>query len=459
MLRKIRIILAALMLIGITLLFVGIGHQWWGWMAKLQFLPSCLALNVGVIVGITLITLVLGRVYCSVICPMGVFQDLVLWLRRRIGPKKKFAFNPERKWVRYIVLALFVAAIVAGIQVFIALLAPYSAYGRIVRSIAGIGSGSTAWVVTAVAGVTLVAIFLCAWCWGRAYCNTVCPVGTVLSLFSRFAMFRVTIDPDKCRHCHGCEKECKASCIDSASQTIDYSRCVSCFDCIKDCKFGAINYTCTWGGKKAAATEAAAPAKEGADAGRRAFVAGSAFLLGAAALNAQNQGGLAVVLPKQDPGRSERLVPFGSGSVAGFYAHCTACQLCISACPNHVLRPSTDLGHLMQPQMGYEDGYCRPECTACSQVCPAGAIVPVKREEKFGIKIGTAVVDAGLCIGCGNCTRHCPTGAVTMIEKDGKAIPVVAEAQCIGCGACEYLCPTRPISAIHVNGISVHQKH
>ena len=447
------------MLIGITLLLVGIGQSWWGWMAKLQFLPSCLALNVGVIVGITLITLVLGRVYCSVICPMGVFQDLVIWLRRKLGGKhkKRFLFTPERKWVRYAVLALFVVAIIAGIQVFIALLAPYSAYGRIVRSFAGIGSGNTAWVVTAVAGVTLVAIFLCAWFWGRAYCNTVCPVGTVLSLFSRFSMFRMSIDPEACKHCHGCEKTCKAFCIDSAHQAIDYSRCVTCFDCIQDCKFGAIHYRFAWGKKQ----PAAAPAEkaEKADTGRRAFVAGSAFLIGAAALNAQNQGGLAPVLPKQDPGRSERLVPFGSGSVESFYAHCTACQLCISACPNHVLRPSTDLAHLMQPQMGYENGYCRPECTACSQVCPAGAIVPVKREEKFGIKIGTAVVDAGLCIGCGNCTRHCPTGAVTLIDKDGKSLPVVAEAQCIGCGACEYLCPTRPVSAIRVNGISVHQKH
>ena len=85
MLRKIRIALAAVFLVGITLLFLGIGHGWWGWMAKLQFLPSALALNLAVILGILLLTFVFGRIYCSVICPMGVFQDLVLWIRRTGG--------------------------------------------------------------------------------------------------------------------------------------------------------------------------------------------------------------------------------------------------------------------------------------------------------------------------------------------------------------------------------------
>jgi len=125
------------------------------------------------------------------------------------------------------------------------------------------------------------------------------------------------------------------------------------------------------------------------------------------------------------------------------------------------------LDRLMQPEMGYEDGYCRPECTKCSQVCPAGAILPISSEEKTAVHIGTATVDRSLCVvekdgvSCGNCARHCPVGAIRMVrldpdDPDSLRIPSVDESRCIGCGACEYLCPSRPYSAIHVNGLQVH---
>lgn len=510
MLRKIRIILACVFFIGITLLFVGTGHQWWGWMAKLQFLPSCIALNVAVIAGITLLTLIFGRIYCSVICPLGVFQDSVNWLSaKRKGKKRRFTFHKEHKVARYAVLGALVASIIAGCQIFTAVIAPYSAYGRMVRSIAGLAAGdSMAWPLLAVAGVTLVMIFLCAWLWGREYCNTVCPVGTVLSLFSRFALFRPVIDSGKCVGCHGCEKKCKASCIDSATQTIDYSRCLDCFDCISDCKAGAIKYRFAYGAHRSAgvgtkghaapgteeggpqakhsggAGEAGSPGADTgtADKGRRNFIA-TTTILGSAALSAATgidafaqddpddeevkhlDGGLAEILPKKDPERTERLVPPGAGSIKDFYSRCTGCQLCVSACPNGVLRPSTDIRHILQPKMGFDRGYCRPECTSCSEVCPTGAILPITREQKTTIHIGTAKVNLELCITveddveCGNCARHCPTGAIRMVKADGykHQIPTIAEDICIGCGACENLCPSRPISAITVNGLSEHR--
>lgn len=468
MLRKIRIAAAALFFAGITLLFVGIGHQWWGWMAKLQFLPSCMALNFAAIAFVLLLTLVFGRIYCSVICPMGVFQDLVIRVHKLLSPKgrkPKRHFVKEPRIVRYGVLALVIVTALTFSQLLLTVLAPYSAYGRMVRSIVGLSRGeSLAPALLITAAATLVVICVCAWIWGRGWCNTVCPVGSVLGLVSRFSLFKVSIDQSQCVSCRKCEKGCKSSCIDIDTHTIDHSRCVDCFDCMGSCPKGGIKFRFSLPHKAKTG-----PVTESVDKGRRAFMATTALVGSSLALGAQNKrldGGLADVIDKTSPERAERLVPFGAESVKDFYDRCTACQLCVSNCPNGVLRPSTDIGHFLQPQMGYEKGWCRPECTTCSQVCPAGAIRPLKAEEKLTHKIGTAKVNLSLCLaakdeaGCGNCSRHCPVGAVRMVKTDGyhRSIPVVAEAQCIGCGACEYLCPARPISAITVDGISVHIK-
>lgn len=468
MLRKIRIAAAALFFAGITLLFAGIGHQWWGWMAKLQFLPSCMALNFAAIAFVLLLTLVFGRIYCSVICPMGVFQDLVIRVRKLLSPKgrkPKRHFVKEPRIVRYGVLALVIVTALTFSQLLLTVLAPYSAYGRMVRSIVGLSRGeSLAPALLITAAATLVVICVCAWIWGRGWCNTVCPVGSVLGLVSRFSLFKVSIDQSQCVSCRKCEKGCKSSCIDIDTHTIDHSRCVDCFDCMGSCPKGGIKFRFSLPRKAKTG-----PVTESVDKGRRAFMATTALVGSSLALGAQNKrldGGLADVIDKTSPERAERLVPFGAESVKDFYDRCTACQLCVSNCPNGVLRPSTDIGHFLQPQMGYEKGWCRPECTTCSQVCPAGAIRPLKAEEKLTHKIGTAKVNLSLCLaakdeaGCGNCSRHCPVGAVRMVKTDGyhRSIPVVAEAQCIGCGACEYLCPARPISAITVDGVSVHIK-
>ena len=201
-------------------------------------------------------------------------------------------------------------------------------------------------------------------------------------------------------------------------------------------------------------------------------MASTTAVLGAAALKGVKaraqavtkvDGGFATVLPKQTPPREVPLTPPGSRSVKHFYQHCTGCQLCVAECPNHVLRPSDSLGHLMQPEMGFEKGFCRPECTRCSELCPAGAIVKITREEKTEYHVGTARVNPDLCLmatgksSCGKCVQACPSGAVKFVTtEEGTRIPTVAEEVCTGCGACEFLCPVRPISAITVNGKHQH---
>ena len=462
MLRKLRITVAIIMILVITLLFVGVGygvHQWVGWAAKIQFLPALLALNFVVLAVLIILTLLFGRIYCSIICPLGIMQDIYSWLGGKFK-KNRFSYVKEHKWLRYTVCAIFVVCLIVGFAPVTTLLEPYSNYGRIVTSIymRNVTISIIAWVVMLILGVL-------AFLYGRAYCNSICPVGTILSFFSRFSLFRVRFNESKCKHCGLCEKNCKSRAIDSKVGKVDYSRCVVCGDCTAQCKFDALHYTSK---KTVSRTE---PSTIEPDQGRRSFLVGAALATGTAAMaqaEMKVDGGLAVITEKQAPKRQTPITPPGSVSAKHMQQHCTACQLCVSACPNHVLRPTTDLMHFMQPTMSYEVGYCRPECTRCSQVCPAGAIKPITKEEKTGIHVGHAVWIKDNCVvltdgvSCGNCARHCPTGAIQMVEYDHNGqtvmVPAVNESRCIGCGACENLCPSRPFSAIYVEGNIVHHK-
>lgn len=500
MLRKIRLTLAVVFFAIITLLFLdftGTIHAWFGWMAKIQFLPAVLALNVGIIVLLILLTLVFGRVYCSVICPMGVFQDVISWLSGQRKKKKyRFSYSPAKNILRYTVLTLFVIAVIAGIGSFVALLAPYSSYGRIANNLfAPIyqwGNNvfayfaeraesyafyeTSVWMKSlptfVIAVVTFIAIVVLAWRNGRTYCNTICPVGTVLGFLSRFALFRISIDTEKCNACGLCSRKCKAACIDGKRHTVDYSRCVACMDCLDTCKHGAISYR--WFKQEIQtknAEQTRSVDKEQINEARRSFLTATAILATATTLKAQEKkvdGGLAAIEDKKIPKRATPILPPGALSARDFARHCTACQLCVSVCPNEVLRPSTDLMELMQPEMSYERGYCRPECTKCGEVCPAGAIHPITAADKSATQIGHAVWIKKNCIPltdgveCGNCARHCPAGAIQMVpsdpqQEDSPKIPVVNTERCIGCGACENLCPARPFSAIYVEGHEMHR--
>ena len=114
-LKYIRIILASLMLAGITALLLdttGLLRHWLGWMPKVQLLPSILALNVIIVVSVLVVTLLIGRFYCAVVCPMGIFQDLFIWAHKLVfGKKRPYRYHKPANWLRYTVLILFIIAI------------------------------------------------------------------------------------------------------------------------------------------------------------------------------------------------------------------------------------------------------------------------------------------------------------------------------------------------------------
>ncbi|MGN0233744.1 MAG: 4Fe-4S binding protein [Bacteroidaceae bacterium] len=522
MLRKIRTTLAVVFWLLITWLlvdFTGVAQIYLGWMAQVQFLPAVLALNVGAILFVCALTLLLGRIYCSIICPLGVMQDAIARLRRK---KYKYQYSPARNTMRIVFLAVGAALLVLNVGWAAGLLMPYSTYGRIVGTFVaplykvinnGLASlaehyGSYAfysvdvWLKSipalVIAGLALLIVGVLAWRGGRTWCNTVCPVGTILGFLSRRSLYAPVIDTDRCNSCGLCARSCKSACIDSKSHSVDMSRCVMCGDCMDACHRDAIHLD-TRKGTSPCDSSSCSPVQKGGqgddkaqgsvDQSRRAVLTSTVLMASAALLHAEEKttdGGLAAIERKQKPQRKTLITPPGSLSIRHLRTHCTACQLCIDSCPNDVLRPSSSLDRLMQPEVSYERGYCRPECNRCSQVCPTSAIQPITVEERTAIQVGHAVWTRELCIPvrdgktCGLCARKCPAQAIQMVplqqgvHRDGwrwldadnqeipreKAllIPVVDEEKCIGCGACENLCPSNPVSAICVEGHEVHRE-
>lgn len=482
MLRKVRIALASVFFVGITLLFLdftGVLHLYLGWMAKLQLLPAVLSLNVAVVLFFVVVTLLVGRTYCSVVCPMGVMQDVFIWLGGR-WKKNRFHYTKGWPWLRVAMLVVFVLLMVLGLNGLAILIAPYSAYGRIATNLFqpvylwinnlcayfAERAGSYAFysvdvwvksgVTLAVAAVTFVVVGFVSFRWGRVWCNSVCPVGTVLGFLSRFSLMKPRIDTSKCNGCGKCARNCKAQCINPKEHTVDASRCVACFDCMENCSQKAISFS---RGK-------AVVKEEPVDGSRRKFVAATATVGAAMALQAQEKkvdGGLAAIIDKQLPERQVPLKPFGAKSLKNFSNRCTGCQLCVSECPQQVLRPSQKLSTLLQPEMAFDKGYCPPDCTRCSEVCPAGAIQKIDTAQKSAISIGHAVTVSQNCllgqgVECNACSRHCPAAAISVVSdaSTGHSRVVVNESRCLGCGACEYYCPVRPFSAIFVEGREVH---
>ncbi len=502
MLKILRIILAVVSLIAITALFVdftGTAAGVLSFLPAVQLVPALFALNLGAIAFVLVLTLLFGRLYCSIICPLGILQDIVAYARKWVTPKNKrrggiYRYAKAQTALRLGFLGAFVLAAVLGLTGVLAMsyagmLEPYSIFGRIAsqfitpasHALATQGAnvladhsiyiyaGSPApsafsWVLASIAATQLLLVLALAWWRGRIYCNAVCPVGTVLGTVSKYSLFKVSIDESKCISCGKCARFCKSQCIDSKNHAIDYSRCVACMDCIDKCSVDALGFRlATSAGKAPKAT----------DGSRRAFLATAGIVGGTLAVSATNKltdGGFAPLKPKQSNPDGAAPVPPGAISRKHLAANCTACQLCISACPAGILKPSLSPSGFMQPEMKFAEGYCQTTCTVCSDLCPANAITPIDLAAKSMTKIGTAIVTPSICLSatgaqsCGNCAANCPTDAITMVQhKNGNLRPAVDADACIGCGKCEYICPvgslesiTSNVAAIHVVGLDVH---
>jgi ferredoxin len=444
-------------------------------------------------VAVIVLTLLFGRVYCAMLCPLGVLMDLSARIAGRTGKKRKLSYQPGRTRLRVLAVIVCAAGLLAGTALPLAFLDPYSVFGKItaatLRPVLGwinhliaatkwinpVDVSPVAWVSAGVAAGLLGPVLVAAVFRGRLWCNTVCPVGAVLGFFSKRALFRLQISDSACIACSMCERVCPAQCIDFKNHTIDHSRCVMCLDCATSCRRSGITLTSKRKSEAQLplAKETPASAATGGTllqpnppvASRRLFLASALTIPAAALATGGNRPGPGGNLNQHN---KRAVLPPGAKSLAHFQSRCTACHLCVANCPDQVLRPSITrhgLAGFLQPYQDFSVSFCSYNCSNCSQICPTGAIQPITVEARRTVRTGTAEFFQDRCVvktkgtSCGACNEHCPTQAVHMVPwKNGITIPEVDPELCIGCGGCEFICPVRPDKAIIVNGLKVHER-
>jgi ferredoxin len=465
---------------------------WTSGFVALQLVPSLIELFTGLtltslgLVFVLLLTLLLGRVYCSTICPLGTLQDIVIRLTRWMMRKKWYRYKKAPLLVHYGLLAVSVLSAFAGSMMLVDLLEPFSNFGRILTNLADpivVLTNNVAAYILGRFGIfslyrvplihlqMVVLLYTLAFLafivylsaqHGRLFCNMFCPAGALLGLLSKLSLYKITIIEERCTDCGFCEMVCKANCIDSEAKKIDFHACVGCFNCIDSCPSVGLTFEGFWK-KKSVATP------EPVDAPRRAFL--GALVATSTAMIVPADSTKNVGAPNQvsfDESRWMPVAPPGSQSTDRFSNLCTACHLCISVCPTQVLSPSLfeyGLAGVLQPKMNYAGNYCNYDCVLCGQVCPSGAILPLEVAAKKEIQIGKASFVKDDCIvitkkkDCGACSEHCPTKAVKMVPYEQTLLlPELTNDICVGCGACEHACPTTPRRAIYIVANPVHLK-
>ncbi len=352
------------------------------------------------------LTLLLGRVYCSTICPLGLFQELLtLIFRRKMAVQKNHPY-------KYFLAALVLGTLIGGTACLVRFIDPYTLFGS---------AASGAWLGL----VLLVALAVLVWFKGRMFCANICPVGTALGLVSKHAFNQMYMEEDKCVSCGLCAAKCPTGSINFKAKSIDNETCIKCFRCLGVCKRNGIRF----------GSALQKPVKF--NPSRRKLLIGGAAM---AVLALSIKGG--ITLSKSIAAKVKKVIlPAGAESVGSFANKCLNCNLCVQNCPMKIIKKSN--GDYPTVHIDYQDSFCDYDCHRCSEVCPSGAIRKLSLAQKQKTQIGLAEIDESKCIKCGLCVMKCPREA---ISKEDGGFPLVNSDMCIGCGACHSACPVKAIS-------------
>lgn len=454
------------------------GHQWikgFGWA-----------------IGIVVLTLFFGRLFCGFICPLGTIHHLMSFVRPALKGQTMVRANqkrPDHKFKYFILILLLLAAILGlnftgmldpiaflfrslslaifpglgtGIKEVFDLMAQsdikilnYISYGAeiIVSPVFGYGyeAFKSAWLI---GSIFLIILFLNR-IRPRFWCRTLCPLGALLGVFSRFSILKMEKYSEKCTQCQLCTQTCQGAASPIPGLEWEPTECMLCFNCFYACPEDAVVFRLKWPPK----------ANKAPDIGRRAVLGGLV-------------GGVSLPLLGRLDGRihkvsDARLIrPPGAVPEKDFLKLCQRCGLCMKVCPTNAINPTlTEAGMagFWTPNLIMLQGYCEYTCTLCGSVCPTGAIhhLSVKEKIKSPIRIGSAYIYRGRCLPwaengpCIVCEEHCPTSPKaihlkeeTYLSGNGKTIrvkrPYVDLNTCVGCGICENKCPVRGRPAIRV---------
>lgn len=436
--------------------------------------------GLGLTCGVILATLVLGRVWCGWLCPLGTALDGWAGLTRRLRRNPLREDEPGRaSRLKYWLLAGIGAAAVGGVQLafifdplaiavrtlsfilnplvnggaesFFGWLIPATDYDARLEAIYRALHDSVFATVTPVfphTGLILLVallVFALALLRRRYWCRNLCPLGALLALASRAPRLRRVVG--KCRaECDACRDRCRMNAI-RGDRSYRPAECVLCWDCAADCP-GETGF--------AFRRPAAAPAPAETGLSRRRVLE---YLLGGVAVAVVARAG------GQPPAAVAPLRPPGALPEPAFVERCIRCGNCMQVCITNVLQPSlfdTGAGGVWTPRLDLAIGYCEYQCTLCGEVCPTGAIRRLTVAEKKALVIGLAEINRAHCIpfiadeSCLVCEEHCPTSPKAIVTTAGLGrarAPVIVPERCIGCGICVTRCPARVKGAIRVRPV------
>ncbi len=441
------------------------------------------------------LTLLFGRVFCNWICPYGTLHQFTSWLFNIRKPSERWESNRYRKiyFLKYGILSVFlILALFGALQ--IGLLDPiclmYRTFATAVAPAADMAGDALGMKLHVPADlldtlkfrpgverrVFVGSFWIGAMLFGlvgmnlvipRFFCRVLCPLGALLGVLSRGAVFRINRDVHRCTDCNLCLTRCEGAADPQGA--VRLSECFACMNCIDDCPEDALSFTAV-----RLDTKQVVPAPE---IGRRRLV--FAGLTGLAAFPLLKSHGV-----NTNRNYSKKLIlPPGSVEEQDFLERCIKCDQCVNVCPTNVLQPATfeegGLEALWTPVMNFNIGHCQLKCTLCSEVCPTGAIRKITVEEKLGkgqfkdkgpISVGTAFYDLGRClphameIPCVVCEEVCPVSpkAIQTKNEEAKDVygnvvvlnkPFIVPDLCIGCGICQHECPVTDSRAVYVTPV------
>ena len=364
-------------------------------------------LSISILLLIVVLTFIFGRFYCSLLCPLGIAQEIVSFLR---GNKPNL--RQGNYGLKYLFCALVFGSMIGGSTLLIKYLDPYTIF-------------SSVFALSIIGLISLVIVFVLVFFKNRFFCTNICPVGTVLGLISKFSVNKIFMS-DNCVSCGMCENVCPSGCINKDEKVIDNETCVKCLKCLEVCPNNALKF-----GVK--------PVKFNFKRRDFLFGLGSLALLGAAytvgvnfAKNAGNK-------------LREIILPAGSKNSENILNKCLNCNLCVNNCPQGIIAKADSNFPSIHIDFTKGKGYCDFKCHKCSEVCPSGAIKKISLDEKQKTRIARAVV-SDKCVGCRRCSFSCPTGAIQIVNRKS----VIDESKCIGCGRCANICGYHAIEMIAI---------